>query len=67
MTDAPTTHELTRCHRLPVGKEDERCDGCGMVIAGGLLAEYRLDGSLFCTVRCAATHSGLPLETKVTA
>ena len=61
------TDELTRCKTLPVGKDGDRCDGCGLAIAGGLLAEYRLDGSLFCTVRCAATHSGLPLETKVTA
>ena len=64
MTDAP--HALTLCRALPVGKDGDFCDGCGMFIAGGLVAEYRLDGALFCTPRCAATHANIPLETKVT-
>jgi hypothetical protein len=57
-----TSPELTRTMVLTVPKDGDRCSGCGMQIAGGLEAVYRLDGSLFCTDRCAAIHSGIPLD-----
>ncbi len=64
MTDAPRA--LTRTMQLPVPKEGDKCDGCAMPLLAGIEAIYRLDGSLFCTDRCAATHAGIPLDNRVT-
>lgn len=57
---------LTRAMTLRVGVMDERCDGCAALIPANTDAEYRLDGAVFCSPRCAETHRGIPLDTKVT-
>ena len=54
---------LTRTMLLAVPKDGDRCDGCGLAIAGGLEAVYRFDGALFCTDRCAALHANIPMDT----
>ena len=52
-----------RCHSLTVPKEGDRCDGCGVALSTGMMAEYRLDGALFHSKDCAALHDGIPMDT----
>ena len=60
MTDAP--RDLTRTHSLTVPKAGDRCDGCGIPLSTGLMAEYRMDGALFHDKACADLHANIPLE-----
>ena len=57
-----SARSLTRIMELPTGW-DERCDGCAVEIPKGTPAQYRLDGALFCTIRCADNHAGIPQDT----
>lgn len=55
-------HAPLRTHALTVGQDGTRCDGCGLWIAGGLVALFRLDGCVFCTPRCATLHQAVELD-----
>lgn len=57
-----TDRSPLRHHALTVGLGGDRCDGCGMTLLAGIVAQYRLDGAVFCNAACAHVHQDIELD-----